>query len=64
VGPTSPAAAALVTEGATWGFFFSLGPCAGLYRCNIPRFYQILGEILFCFVLLEMFENSQGFKTF
>jgi hypothetical protein len=31
--------------------------------CNIPRFYQILGEI-FAFVLLEMIEISQGFKTF
>jgi hypothetical protein len=32
-------------------------------RCNIPRFYQILGEI-FAFFLLEMIGNSQGFKTF
>jgi hypothetical protein len=31
--------------------------------CNIPRFYQILGEF-FAFVLLEMIRNSQGFKTF
>jgi hypothetical protein len=31
--------------------------------CNIPRFYQFLGEI-FAFVLLEMIEISQGFKTF
>jgi hypothetical protein len=33
-------------------------------QCNDPRFYQILGEIFFAFVLLEMFEISQGFKTF
>jgi hypothetical protein len=32
--------------------------------CNIPRFYQILGEFFFAFVLLEMIEISQGFKTF
>jgi hypothetical protein len=33
--------------------------------CNIPRFYQILGEIFFfAFVLLEMIGISQGFKTF
>jgi hypothetical protein len=32
------------------------------FLCNDPRFYQILGEI-FAFVLLEMFGNSQGFKT-
>jgi hypothetical protein len=32
--------------------------------CNIPRFYQILGEFFFAFVLLEMIGNSQGFKTF
>jgi hypothetical protein len=30
---------------------------------NIPRFYQILGKF-FAFVLLEIFGNSQGFKTF
>jgi hypothetical protein len=30
--------------------------------CNIPGFYQILGE--FFFALLEMIGNSQGFKTF
>jgi hypothetical protein len=34
-----------------------------LKECNIPRFYQILGEI-FAFVLLEMIGISQGFKTF
>jgi hypothetical protein len=34
-----------------------------LQGCNIPRFYQILGEI-FAFVLLEMIGNSQGFKNF
>jgi hypothetical protein len=33
-------------------------------KCNIPRFYQILGETFFAFVLLEMIGNSQGFKTF
>jgi hypothetical protein len=33
------------------------------FICNIPRFYQILGEI-FAFVLLEMFGFLQGFKTF
>jgi hypothetical protein len=32
-------------------------------NCNDPRFYQILGKF-FAFVLLEMFGNSQGFKTF
>jgi hypothetical protein len=32
--------------------------------CNIPRFYQILGEFFFAFVMLEMVGNSQGFKTF
>jgi hypothetical protein len=31
--------------------------------CNDPGFYEILGEI-FCLVLLEMIEFSQGFKTF
>jgi hypothetical protein len=31
--------------------------------CNIPRFYQIL-ENFFAFVLLEIFGNAQGFKTF
>jgi hypothetical protein len=36
--------------------------CGPLAHCNIPRFYQILGENIFAFVLLEMFENSQGFK--
>jgi hypothetical protein len=36
---------------------------ASLVDCNIPRFYQILGEN-FAFVLLEMIGNSQGFKTF
>jgi hypothetical protein len=30
---------------------------------NIPRFYQILGEI-FAFVLSALNEISQGFKTF
>jgi hypothetical protein len=32
--------------------------------CNIPRFYQFLGEFFFVFVFLEMFGNSQRFKTF
>jgi hypothetical protein len=31
--------------------------------CNIPRFYQILGEI-FVFDLLVLIEFSQEFKTF
>jgi hypothetical protein len=31
--------------------------------CNIPRFYQILGEI-FAFYFVMLIENSQGFKTF
>jgi hypothetical protein len=44
-----------------WKVEAVLGP--GEHRCNIPRFYQILGEI-FVFILLEMIGNSQGFKTF
>jgi hypothetical protein len=32
--------------------------------CNDPGFYQILGNFFFTFVLLEMIEISQGFKTF
>jgi hypothetical protein len=32
-------------------------------HCNDPGFYQILG-IFFAFVMLEMIEFSQGFKTF
>jgi hypothetical protein len=36
----------------------------GLKACNIPRFYQILGEFFFVFVLLEMLGISQEFKTF
>jgi hypothetical protein len=32
--------------------------------CNIPRFYQILGEFFFVFVLLVLIENPQGFKNF
>jgi hypothetical protein len=35
-----------------------------LVGCNIPRFCQILGEIFFAVVLLEMIGISQGFKTF
>jgi hypothetical protein len=51
---------------ASWSFFTNkvgkdMGPLQHI--CNIPRFYQILGEI-FAFVLLEMIGNSQGFKTF
>jgi hypothetical protein len=49
--------------------FFLASPISGMrfllrvVVCNIPRFYQILGEIFsFCFVCL--IENSQGFKTF
>jgi hypothetical protein len=49
--------------------FFLTSPISGtrfLLRvvvCNIPRFYQILGEI-FVFILLMLIENSQRFKTF
>jgi hypothetical protein len=49
--------------------FFLASPISGtrfLLRvvvCNIPRFYQILGEF-FLFILLVLIENSQGFKTF
>jgi hypothetical protein len=32
--------------------------------CNDPGFYQILGKFFFAFVLLEMIEISQSFKTF
>jgi hypothetical protein len=35
-----------------------------LAYCNIPRFYQILGEFFFAFDLYVLIENSQGFKTF
>jgi hypothetical protein len=31
--------------------------------CNIPRFYQILGDF-FCFCFVVLIEISQGFKTF
>jgi hypothetical protein len=35
-----------------------------LFLCNIPRFYQILGEIFFGLKLFVLIEISQGFKTF
>jgi hypothetical protein len=50
--------------------FFLASPISGtrfLLRvvvCNIPRFYQILRDFFFAFVMLEMIGNSQGFKTF
>jgi hypothetical protein len=30
----------------------------------ISRFYQILGDFFFAFILYALIENSQGFKTF
>jgi hypothetical protein len=39
------------------------GKIIKMEQCNIPRFYQILGNF-FAFVLLEMIEISQGFKNF
>jgi hypothetical protein len=49
--------------------FFLASPISGtrfflrVVVCNIPRFYQILGEF-FCFYLSVLIGNSQGFKTF
>jgi hypothetical protein len=49
--------------------FFLASPISGMrfllrvVVCNIPRFYQILGEI-FAFVMSALVENPQGFKTF
>jgi hypothetical protein len=39
-------------------------PSVGDRYCNDPGFYQILRIFFFAFVMLEMIEISQEFKTF